>query len=142
MTAPKPLVLVVHPEDHIRVSLYSILDHEGYGVATCERASEALRYLAEARPSIVVSDSRIPDMDVWEFLQRVRSGSLGTRMILLGHSLQDVRKSRDVDSLGVMVLLRPLQRRELLRAVEGRGDRDASWTEPVRYPSVTVGADR
>jgi CheY-like chemotaxis protein len=64
----KPLVMVVDDDDDIRETLASLLEDEGYTVATAPTglaAIEALR--AGARPRMILLDLMMPVMDGTEF---------------------------------------------------------------------------
>jgi two-component system response regulator YesN len=78
---------------------------------------EALEHAAKKKPDLIISDLRMPDMDGLELLDRVRSISPQTRVILLTaygdwELLQDVVKRG-----GEAMLLKPSSNEEILRSV-------------------------
>jgi signal transduction histidine kinase len=61
-------VLIVEDDEDIRKTLASILDGEGFAVATCADGRAALAALAESpTPDLIILDLRMPTMDGWQF---------------------------------------------------------------------------
>src|SRR5438034_11627583 len=65
------LILVVEDEAPIRHMLADLLSFEGYGVQQAANGEEALRALARERPSLIITDLRMPVMDGFELLRRL-----------------------------------------------------------------------
>jgi len=66
-------VLVVDDEPDARELLREILMESGAEVITAGSAKEAFELLTENTPHVLVSDIGMPEMDGYEFLQRVRT---------------------------------------------------------------------
>ena len=63
-------ILVVDDDSDIRDTLTDILGEEGYRVAGVRNGREALAYLsARTRPSLILLDMMMPEMDGWRFRQ-------------------------------------------------------------------------
>jgi CheY-like chemotaxis protein len=67
------LVLLVDDEPNIRLVLSAILEQAGYRVMVAEDGFIALRRLQEAKPDLVVTDLRMPNMNGFELLTVLRS---------------------------------------------------------------------
>jgi two-component system, sensor histidine kinase and response regulator len=65
-------VLVIDDEPIMLESCRRILQKAGYGVETCDRGSAGLARLAEWHPQLLVVDLRMPELDGFEIIQRVR----------------------------------------------------------------------
>ena len=76
-------ILVVDDELVIRESLHGWLRKSGYQVFTAENGEEALSILQEKRPKIVLADIRMPGMDGIELLQRIKTVSPDTQVIMI-----------------------------------------------------------
>ena len=82
----RPLVLIVHPDAEDRISLYSLLEGEGFRLATCALGTDALKYVCAQRPDIVLASTHLADFGPREFLAEVGRVSLNTRVMLVTRS--------------------------------------------------------
>jgi DNA-binding NtrC family response regulator len=117
MIMEKPLILVVDDESDSLAYLFDLLHNEGYRVLPTSNPLEALEHAAKKKPRLIISDLRMPDLDGMELLERVRSVSPRTRVILLTaygdwEMFQDV-----VRKGGESMLLKPSSNEEILRSV-------------------------
>lgn len=72
----KEKILIVDDEKHIRRLVGDYLTHEGFTVVEAEEGQEALEKLAEdSQFDLVLLDIRMPKMDGFETLQRIRTYS-------------------------------------------------------------------
>lgn len=63
-------VLVVEDHADLREMLVVLLESEGFGVRAAQNGAEALKCLAEARPSVILLDLMMPVMTGDEFRER------------------------------------------------------------------------
>lgn len=64
-------ILVVDDDLDLRTMIAEILSDEGYSVATAANGREALQRLQDGtRPSVILLDLMMPEMDGWEFRRR------------------------------------------------------------------------
>ncbi len=111
-------ILVVDDELDSRTFLFSLLDNEGYLVATASNGIEALKYVARERPRLVISDVRMPEMEGLELLEKIKAVAPETSVILLS-AYADWPLFFDAMARGGSdALLKPCRNEELLRAVE------------------------
>ncbi|WP_025273758.1 response regulator transcription factor [Haloglycomyces albus] len=80
---PETTLLVVEDEENIRELLATSLRYAGFGVETAATGTDALRTLARIRPDLVVLDINLPDVDGFEIVKRMRSGSDATPVLYL-----------------------------------------------------------
>ncbi len=80
--ALQPFILVVDDEEDPRSALYELLASEGFRVATCENAFEALKTVAKEKPALVITDLRMPIIDGMELLSKIKYASPATRVIV------------------------------------------------------------
>lgn len=69
---PRRKVLVAEDDELIRLVLRRLLESEGYDVETCSDGAEALEAARRGGHALIVSDVRMPRMDGFELLRRVR----------------------------------------------------------------------
>lgn len=92
-------VLVVDDEKNIRVSLQSILEDEGYDVATAETGEEGLEYLLGNPTDLVLLDVKLPGMDGIQALEQILEHAPEMDVIMIsGHS--DIRTAVDAVKKG------------------------------------------
>ncbi|MDO9083763.1 MAG: hybrid sensor histidine kinase/response regulator [Humidesulfovibrio sp.] len=85
MNAPRK-ILLVDDEEGIRKVLGLSLADRGFEVHTAENAEKALALFRELRPSIVLTDIKMPGMDGLELLRAIKAGSQDAEVILItGH---------------------------------------------------------
>jgi len=75
-------VLIVDDEPDVRLVTRVILEAVGYEVDEAESGERALDVLAtRARPDVLLLDVRMPGIDGWEVLRRLRSGPDPLRLL-------------------------------------------------------------
>lgn len=67
------LILVIDDEISIVEMLSTFLEEEGLQVMTAYNGQEGLERLANARPTVVVSDVMMPVLDGWELCRRMQT---------------------------------------------------------------------
>jgi two-component system NarL family response regulator len=66
-------ILVVDDDAGLLLAVSETLRAEGYEVKTARRGSEALIQVAQAVPDLIVSDIRMPGMDGYQLVRKLRS---------------------------------------------------------------------
>lgn len=75
-------MLILDDEPDVRSLLVDLLARGGYAVMSAPDGREALRALYAVRPDLVILDVRMPGMDGWETLERIRELS-GVPVLML-----------------------------------------------------------
>jgi CheY-like chemotaxis protein len=65
-------ILIVEDEHDIRAVLTEILEDEGYSVASVPNGLEALAFLRQHHPRLILLDLGMPVMTGWEFREQQR----------------------------------------------------------------------
>ncbi|MFZ5484918.1 MAG: Hpt domain-containing protein [Pseudomonadota bacterium] len=114
-----PLVLVVDDSLTVRKITSRLLQREGYRVATAKDGVEALEYLQEDMPAVMLLDIEMPRMDGFEVARHVRADSR-TRplpIIMITSRTADKHREHALD-LGVDLYMgKPYREDELLGAI-------------------------
>ena len=78
-------VLLVEDEASLRRVLRDVLEHEGLRVVEAGDGIQALEEVDRCAPDVVVLDLRLPQLDGWEVLRRLRAraSTAGTRVLVL-----------------------------------------------------------
>jgi signal transduction histidine kinase len=115
-------ILVLDDNWDLLTNIELILEMEGYQVLSACSGSEALTLLDQTRPDLIISDIMMPEIDGYEFYQRVRQNPelLTVPFIFLTAKgeREDIRLGK---RLGVdEYLTKPLEPEDLLIAVEAK----------------------
>lgn len=118
-------ILLVEDDAPLLDVMRYLLEAEGYEVCPAVNGKEALNLFVSTRPSLVVSDIMMPEMNGYELLEAIRVMPEGITVPFLFLSARTERS--DVDrarSLGVDdYLFKPFEAPELINAVRARLDR-------------------
>jgi two-component system KDP operon response regulator KdpE len=142
----KRLILVVDDEPSIIRLVRAKLQADGYAVATAARGEEALAYLEDERPDLIVLDLMMPGMDGFETLRRIRSASQ-VPVILLTARAGDHDKLRGLEGGADDYVTKPFNPDELaarIAAVLRRtaGTAPTAGRAVLRYPGVEIDLER
>jgi DNA-binding response OmpR family regulator len=93
-------ILVIDDKPDIAIALRMLLERAGHEVLTAENGRRGLRTFYEARPDLVVLDVRMPELDGWQTLERLRDLSDVPVLIVSGRvpapaDLERLRPGRD-----------------------------------------------
>ncbi|HEY7031538.1 MAG TPA: response regulator transcription factor [Thermomicrobiales bacterium] len=142
----KHLILVVDDEPAIVRLVRAKLLADGYAVATAGRGEEALEFLENERPDLIVLDLMMPGMDGFETLRRIRTTSQ-VPVILLTARAGDHDKLRGLEGGADDYVTKPFNPDELAARVAAVLRRTAGAAQtagrPVlRYPGVEIDLER
>jgi two-component system, NtrC family, nitrogen regulation response regulator NtrX len=113
-----PTILVVDDEIAIRDALAKILEYERYRVLAAGDGPQALQTLQEQAVDAMLLDVKMPGMDGFEVLARVREGHGGVPVIIIsGHG--DIKTAVQAVKQGAYDFLeKPLDRSRLLLTLQ------------------------
>ena len=114
MTDP-PLVLIVDDDESTREMLVMALTEEGYRTGEAGDGREAIRFLTDQRPDLVLLDVRMPGMTGPELLSLLRRQHPGLPVVLTS---ADPRLVHDATHEGAVdVLIKPFDLDQLTDTV-------------------------
>ncbi len=111
-------VLIVDDEAAIRETLEQILSYEGYAVRTAATGAEGLAELERRAPDVMLLDIKMPGMDGFEVLQRLKAAGHTVPVIVVsGHGT--IETAVEAVKAGAYDFLeKPLERSRLLVTLE------------------------
>ena len=116
------MILVVEDNDVLRDGLKEMLSIEGFSVITAGNGLEALTYMDDSIPDLILSDIAMPEMDGFKFFNTVRDRSDWVTIPFI--FLTARAEPSDIiagKNLGVEdYLTKPLTREELVTAIRSR----------------------
>ena len=124
MNAPAAIVHVIDDDDSLRTALSRLLEAAGYDVRAHASAGEFLLAEPSPGPACLVLDVRMPGPSGLDLQQALaRRGDALPIVFLTGHG--DIPMSvRAVQAGAIDFLTKPVQKDDLLRAVQAAIDRD------------------
>ena len=127
MSDRRPLIIVVDPDADFATALSSLLDRRGYHVVRRSFGIDALQYVAEDHPELVVSEVDLPDCDCHELLNSIRGISPSTRVLFIARRGLDQRLPEGLErNMVVLMDHRPEETEGIAQAVDRMLERIAS----------------
>ena len=110
-------LLLVEDDPQLRGMMATLLEDEGYPVRVAADGLDAIRYLQEHRPSLVILDMNLPYVDGDEVGARVRARYGPAVPIVVVTASR--RGAELADALGAAYVAKPFDVDELLATVRG-----------------------
>jgi len=113
-------ILVVDDEPDIRLLARMTLETQGHDVAEAGDGEEALEMIERETPDLVLLDIRMPELDGWGVLERLRADARLERLsvVMMSAHSDPATLQRALDGGCSGYLTKPFSNKELLRAVE------------------------
>jgi len=119
-------VLVVEDEEDIAVPLMRTLEREGYDVSRVSVGSEAVSFVVEKGPAVVILDLGLPDMDGIDVCRQMRSGGYSGGIIMVTARAGELDRVVGLDVGADDYLAKPFGLAELLARVHALLRRSAA----------------
>jgi signal transduction histidine kinase/DNA-binding response OmpR family regulator len=111
-----PLVLVVDDDEATRDYVARQLDREGFVVRTCSDGAQGVELARELRPSLILMDILMPEVDGWEMLSVLREDEELRDIPVILASILDER-SAGMRAGAADFLTKPIQRERLIHSI-------------------------
>ena len=113
-------ILVAEDDANILRQIEFNLTNHGYSVATATTGTDALRQMMRLRPSLLITDIMMPEMDGYELVSAVRRDELLAEVpiIMLTARAEEEDITRGYHSGTDLYLTKPFRPAELLAFVE------------------------
>lgn len=134
-----PLIVIIEDDEFAAYLFKRVLTANGYAVFVSTGEPDSLAGLPQQHPAALLVDLHLGEVDGLELLRRLRGvRALRTvpAAVITGDYFTDARVSRDLESLGIEMHLKPIWDDELLRVVAGL------LKQPLRVTPVTQVASR
>ena len=118
MSERHPMIIVVDPDADFATALSSLLDRRGYHVVRRSFGIDALQYVAEDRPELVVSEVDLPDCECHELLNSIRAISPSTQVLFIARGGSDKSLPEGVERTMVRLPGHPAEAEGIVRAVD------------------------
>ncbi len=116
MSQPRAPILVVDDDAAILMTVADILEFEGYEVIATSNGAEALLWIEQFRPGLVLLDMRMPILDGWHFTALLQERGIEVPILVMTAAQDASRWAAEIGAVGF--LAKPFDMTELLAAVE------------------------
>ncbi|MFL5805577.1 MAG: response regulator [Roseiflexaceae bacterium] len=113
-------VLVVEDDNHVRPVLARLIERGGFEVAEAADGHAALEMLPQVQPNLILLDIRMPGMDGYEVLRRIKSDPDYQHIpvvVLTASDLGAAARQRVLDLGAALYLEKPIGSEELLAEI-------------------------
>ncbi len=141
-TARSFRVLVVDDDQSLLLMLKQQLEQAGYEVFTAESGREALRVFFDYRPDLVILDTRMPEMDGYTLIERIREVSDVPILVLSAYG-EEEDVVRGLDAGADDYMLKPYRLQELLARLRALLRRYMAYKQepPITYQDDFLSID-
>jgi two-component system response regulator VicR len=141
-------ILVVEDEHAVARGIQYALQQEGYEVTLATSGEDGLEIATHAAPDLVLLDVRLPGMDGFEVLRRLRAAGTKSPVLMLTARDEEVDKVIGLELGADDYLTKPFGLRELLSRIKALlrrayGDlADAAGGRVIRHGDLLIDLDR
>lgn len=141
-------ILIVDDEYAVARGIQYALEQEGYQVTVASSGEEALAVAAELAPDLVVLDVRMPGIDGFETLRRLRGDGSKAPVLMLTARDEEMDKVIGLEMGADDYMTKPFGLRELLSRIKALlrrayGDlADATGGRLIRHRDLVIDLDR
>lgn len=150
--AKQTTILVVDDESTVREVVRKYMEHEGFRVAEAETGSQALAFLREQAPDLIVLDIMLPGIDGFEITRSLRAADGTVGALTVANDIPIIivtARTSELDRIAGFELgaddyvLKPFSPRELVARVKAVLRRSAGVApeadeKPVTMPGLSI----
>jgi DNA-binding response OmpR family regulator len=136
----EPPILIADDDADVRRLIGALLERAGYSVLEAPDGREALKLLYARHPALVVLDVKMPRLDGWQVLERIREVS-DVPVLMLTTQGEELDRVRGLQAGADDYVPKPFGRQELLARVEAllrRAGRPADVADAYRDELLEV----
>ena len=141
-------ILIVEDEHAVARGLQYALEQEGYDVTLARSGEEGLELATRSAPDLVLLDVRLPGMDGYEVLRRLRAAGTKSPVLMLTARDEEVDKVIGLELGADDYLTKPFGLRELMSRIKALlrrayGDlADAAGGRVIRHRDLLIDLER
>ena len=135
-------ILIVEDEPSLIFTLRDTLENEGYVVHVRERGQDALDFIKEKTPDLMILDIMLPSMSGYEVCKQIREEKYTFPIIMLTARDQEIDKVTGLNIGADDYITKPFGVKELLARIQARLRRANSYSKSGPIDVVTLGPVR
>ncbi len=119
-------ILIIDDEWTIQLALQARLSAHGFSVQLASDGPSGLLAAQQYQPDVILLDLRMPDMDGFEVLRRLRSASETSSIpvIILTANIQDSVKQQARSAGATRFLTKPFESKDIINAILAATSKD------------------
>lgn len=135
-------ILIVEDEPSLIFTLRDTLENEGYVVHVREKGQDALDFIKEKTPDLMILDIMLPSMSGYEVCKQIREEKYTFPIIMLTARDQEIDKVTGLNIGADDYITKPFGVKELLARIQARLRRANSYSKSGPIDVVTLGPVR
>lgn len=135
-------ILIVEDEPSLIFTLRDTLENEGYVVHVREKGQDALDFIKEKTPDLMILDIMLPAMSGYEVCKQIREEKYTFPIIMLTARDQEIDKVTGLNIGADDYITKPFGVKELLARIQARLRRANSYSKSGPIDVVTLGPVR
>jgi len=140
---PMQTILVIDDDDNLRDTIAVLFEREGFRTILAADGRTGLDQAILAKPTLIVTDLRLPDISGVEVCKRLRSSGVSTPIIVLSAVGEEIDKVLLLEIGADDYIVKPFGTRELLARVRAVLRRSPSEPQKVlSFADVEVNLER
>jgi DNA-binding response OmpR family regulator len=140
---PMLTILVIDDDDSLRDTIGVLLEREGFRAILAADARTGLDHAILAKPALIITDLRLPDLSGVEVCKRLRSSGVQTPIIVLSAVGEEIDKVLLLEIGADDYVVKPFGTRELLARIRAVLRRSPSEPHKVlSFADVEVNLER
>lgn len=118
-------ILIVDDDKETCDLMESFLNKRSLSIFTANSAEEALRIARVEKLNLILSDKRMPGIDGFEMIKRIRGFNQGVHIIMISSDIFDSEAREKMQQLDIFAYLgKPVSYKKLLRLIDELRERD------------------
>lgn len=135
-------ILIVEDEPSLIFTLRDTLENEGYIVHVKEKGQDALNFIKDLTPDLLILDIMLPGMSGYEVCKRIREDKYTFPIIMLTARDQEIDRVTGLNIGADDYMVKPFGVKELLARIQARLRRANSYSKTGPIDVVTLGSVR
>lgn len=142
MSFKNKTILIVEDEPSLIFTLQDTLENEGYHVAVTNNGHDALSFIHQTTPDLVILDIMMPGMSGYEVCKNIREEKYTFPIIMLTARDQEIDKVTGLNLGADDYITKPFGVKELLARIQARLRRANSYSKSGPMDVITMGPIR
>jgi DNA-binding response OmpR family regulator len=141
----KKHIIIVEDDAHIRLGLTESLRAEGFEVTDCSAGSEAMPFVKQRKPDLIILDIMLPGKSGYDLCREIRATKNRVPILMLSAKGQEIDKVVGLELGADDYVTKPFSLRELIARVQALlrrtsqvADESESVPEEISFGNVKI----
>jgi len=138
-TAENKTIIIVEDEPSLVFTLQDTLENEDYTVYIADNGQDALEFVEEKDPDLMLLDIMLPGMSGYDVCKKIREMDYNFPIIMLTARDQEIDKVTGLNIGADDYMTKPFGVKELLARIQARMRRSTKYSSSKPVQSLTLG---